>query len=194
MDVGAIAGHLDESTAVHGRLKEIARDIGRAADLCVDSLTGGGKIIFLGNGGSAADAQHLACEMVVKYRFERPAIPAIALTANTSVLTASANDRGFETIFARQIEALARAGDVVVAISTSGASANVLAAARVARDTGCRVVALTGSRGTALADAADVAIVVPHDRADRVQEAHITIGHVICECVEDALHGRTSEA
>ncbi len=180
---------LADGARLHEQLAELAPLIARAAQMCVDAVRAGGKIVFFGNGGSASDAQHLACEMVVKYRFERPSIPAVALTADTSILTAASNDLGFEQVFVRQIQALARRGDVAVAISTSGASRNVLAAVEAARRIGCGVVVLTGEGGRGLADSADVGLVVPSRRTDLIQECHITLGHVICQLVESELYG-----
>ncbi len=191
MNAGGIRRQLEDSARLHERIKELEPAIKQAADACVSALRSGNKIIFFGNGGSASDAQHLACELVVKYGFERPAIPAIALNTNASVLTASANDLGFDTIFSRQIEALGAEGDVVFAISTSGRSPNVLEGAGAARKRGCFLVAMTGEGGTGLAARADLAIVVPHSEAARIQEAHITIGHVICDLVESALYGES---
>ncbi len=187
-----IVRQLDESARLHGEIKTLAPRIADAVGLCVEALHRGNKLIFFGNGGSAADAQHLACEIVVKYRFERPAMPAIALTTNTSILTAAANDLTFENVFSRQVEALANPGDVVFAISTSGRSPNVLEAARAARAAGCKVVVFTGARGRDLAEASDVGIEVPSTDAGRIQEAHITVGHVICDLIESALHGAGS--
>ncbi len=189
MDVGRIVALLEASAELHERIKELAPEIEDAASICAGALRTGHKVIFFGNGGSAADAQHLACEMVVKYGFERPSIPAIALATNTSILTASANDLGFESVFARQIEALANEGDVVFAISTSGSSPNVLEGARAARGKMCVTVALTGANGHELAEMCDHALIVPHGEAARIQEAHITIGHVICDLVEAELYG-----
>lgn len=189
MDVDEARLQLVESATLHERIEELAPRVAEAAARCVDALRRGNKLIFFGNGGSAADAQHLACEMVVKYGFERPAIPALALTTNTSVLTAASNDLGFDRVFARQIEALAVEGDVVFAISTSGRSANVLLAAEAARERGCLVVAMTGARGDDLAGLSDLPIRVPHEEAARIQEAHITIGHIICDLVERSLYG-----
>ena len=189
MDESLIMQRLSESAKLHDEIKGLAPSILRGVDMWVGALGTGHKIIFFGNGGSAADAQHLACELVVKYRLDRAALAAIALSVNTSVLTAAANDRGFEQIFARQIEALAAPGDVAVAISTSGASPNVLAACRAARAVGCRVMVLTGARGCKLSGLSDLAIEVPSEETDRIQEAHIVIGHIVCELVEAALAG-----
>lgn len=192
MDTDSILDRLADSSRLHEQLKELAPLVARAAEMCVQAVGDRGKIIFFGNGGSAADAQHLACEMVVKYAFERPAIPAVALTVNSSILTAAANDLGFDQIFARQIEAVSHPGDVAVAISTSGTSPNIVAGVDAARRGGCRVIVLTGERGRQLAGSADVGIVVPSASTDRIQEAHITIGHIICELVESALYGEES--
>lgn len=189
MDTDKVVARLDESGRLHNEIVALAPDISRAAEVCTGALRAGGKIIFFGNGGSAADAQHLACELVVRYRLGRRALPAIALTTNTSTMTAAGNDLGFEKIFARQVEALAAPGDVVVAISTSGTSPNVLEAVSAARAGKCAVIALTGARGGRLAEVADLALVVPSDETDRIQEVHITIGHIICELVEESLCG-----
>lgn len=187
-----ILARLDASARIHEQIKELAPEIASAVEMCVEALSAGNKLIFFGNGGSAADAQHLACEFIVKYGFERPAMPAIALSTNTSVLTAAANDLGFEQVFSRQIDAVANAGDVVFAISTSGQSPNVLDAVDAARAKGCVIIGLTGARGRKLSYASDLAIEVPSDVAGRIQEAHITIGHVICDLVEAAIHGGSS--
>jgi len=189
MRIEPVLARLADGARLHEQLGELAPLIGRAAQMCVEAVRAGGKIVFFGNGGSASDAQHLACEMVVKYRFERPSIPAVALTTDTSILTAASNDLGFEQVFVRQIQALARRGDVAVAISTSGASRNVLAAVEAARRIGCGVVVLTGEGGRGLADSADVGLVVPSRETDLIQECHITLGHVICQLVESELYG-----
>jgi len=159
-------------------------DIERAGQLICSALRAGHKILLCGNGGSAADAQHLAAELVGRYEDQRRAWPAIALTTDTSTLTAVSNDYGFEQVFARQVEALAVAGDVLVAISTSGKSRNVIKAAEVARALGCRTIALLGLEGEPLASLCDVAVSVPSERTARVQEVHITIGHLWCEMVD----------
>jgi D-sedoheptulose 7-phosphate isomerase len=159
-------------------------DIANSAKLIIDSLMRGGKVVFLGNGGSAADAQHLAADLVGNFTRDRQAIPAIALTTDTSILTAVGNDMGFEQVFARQIEALVDQRDAVVAISTSGTSLNVIRAARAAKAKGARVIGLTGCSGGELAAICDVVIRVPSAKTARIQEAHIAIGHAICELVE----------
>ena len=177
------------------RLRELARlaercaeslpaDIEAAAALVRGVLADGGTLFFCGNGGSAADAQHLATEYVVRYMRNRRALPAIALTTDTSLLTAAGNDLGFEQVFSRQVEALVRAGDMLVVHSTSGQSPNVIRAAEAARAKGAQVLVLTAGDGGALRALADVAIVIPTDRTDRAQELHLMIQHVICELVE----------
>lgn len=140
--------------------------------------------MLCGNGGSAADAQHIAAELVGRYEQPRRAFPAVALTTDTSALTALSNDFGYEDVFARQVQALATAGDLLIAISTSGKSPNVLRAAERARAVGCKIIGLTGVTGEPLASHCDLAIVVPSDRTSRVQEAHITIAHLWCEMVD----------
>jgi len=149
-----------------------------------EALTSGQKILLCGNGGSAADAQHIAAELVGCYEKERRSWPAIALTTDTSALTAVSNDLGYEEVFARQVAGLAQAGDVLIAISTSGKSKNVLQAASRARNLGCRTIALTGEISKPLGSLCDVVVAVPSRRTARVQEAHITIGHLWCEMVD----------
>lgn len=160
-------------------------DIERAATMLVECYRSGGKALFCGNGGSAADAQHLACELVGRFLKNRRGLPALALHANTSTLTAVGNDFGFEETFAREVEAFGTAGDVLVAISTSGNSANVVAAARKAEEMGLTVIAMTGQGGGVLAGIADVTLAVPCESTPRVQEVHILIGHILCEIVEN---------
>src|SRR6266550_9072631 len=149
-----------------------------------DALATGNKVLLCGNGGSAADAQHIAAELVGRYEQERRSFPAIALTTDTSALTALSNDYGYEEVFARQLQGLAVAGDLLIAMSTSGKSPNVIKAAEKARAIGCRVIGLAGCSGEPLASHCDIAVVVPSDRTSRVQEAHITIGHLWCEMVD----------
>jgi D-sedoheptulose 7-phosphate isomerase len=155
----------------------------------VESLKNNGKILFCGNGGSAADAQHLAAELVVRLRatFNRSAIPAISLTVNTSILTAAANDFGFENVFARQIEALGRPGDILVAISTSGNSRNVIEAAKTAKQQKIFVIGFLGETGGELTSVVDLPLIIPSNVTPRIQESHILIGHIICELVESEL-------
>ena len=162
-------------------------EIEAAGSLIWDALKSGNKILLCGNGGSAADAQHIAAELVGRYEQERRGFPAISLTTDTSALTAVSNDYGYEEVFARQVKALAVAGDVLIAISTSGKSPSVVKAADQARALGCKTIALTGCSGEPLTSHCDLAVVVPSDRTSRVQEAHITIGHLWCEIVDKVL-------
>ncbi len=162
-------------------------EIERGAEMMCRTLAEGHKILLCGNGGSAADAQHIAAELVGRYEQDRRAWPAIALTTDTSALTALGNDYGYAEVFARQVEALAQPGDLLLAISTSGGSPNVLRAVERARELGCRTIALTGAGGGELKTLCDLAVVIPSDRTSRVQEAHITIGHLWCEMVDAAL-------
>lgn len=185
----ALAAHRELLEALEGLEGQVLDVAERLAD-CLDR---GGTVFWLGNGGSAADSQHLAAELVGRYEgVDRRALASIALTTDSSVLTSVGNDHGFDAVFARQIEALARPGDVVVAISTSGDSPNVLAAARAARERGAFTVGLCGRDGGALRGLVDAAIVVPSSSAARVQEAHILIGHIWCDHVDD--HARRADA
>jgi D-sedoheptulose 7-phosphate isomerase len=162
-------------------------DIARALAMVRATVQRGGTLFFCGNGGSAADAQHLATEYVVRYMRNRRAYPAIALTTDTSLITAAGNDFGFDHIFERQVEALARPGDLLIIHSTSGNSPNVLLAAEAARAKSVAVLALSAKGGGALTDAADHCIVVPTDRSDRAQEIHLCIQHAICDAIEREL-------
>lgn len=157
------------------------------ANLCLAALRGGGKVLLAGNGGSAADAQHIAGEFVSRFLFDRPALPAIALTVDTSVLTAIGNDYGYEHVFSRQLQGLGVAGDVFIGISTSGRSPNILRAIDVARAKGLKVIVFTGSGGTDMAAAADVAIVASSPATPHIQQVHIIAGHAICAAVEAAM-------
>jgi len=161
--------------------------VANAAELMIDSIKSGGKVLVFGNGGSAADAQHIAAELVNKLTFDRPPIAAVALTTDTSILTSVGNDSTFDDLFARQVRALGRRGDVSLAISTSGNSPNVLRAVEASRELGIKTLALAGRDGGKLADAVDVALIVRADSTQRIQETHITIGHILCEIVESAL-------
>jgi phosphoheptose isomerase len=161
----------------------------RVAYLIAETFRSGCKLLVFGNGGSAADSQHFAAELVGRFLRDRPALPAIALTTDTSALTAIANDYGFDRVFARQVEALARRGDVVIAISTSGASSNVLAAVEAAAEVGAKTVAITGEQGEALAGRVDIALVAPSSFGPQIQEAHLAIEHGLCAAVEILLMG-----
>ena len=166
---------------------ELGPDMDRALALVQDAVRRGGTLFFCGNGGSAADAQHLATEYVVRYMRKRRAYPAIALTTDTSLLTAAGNDIGFENVFARQIEALAKPGDLLIIHSTSGNSPNVLRAAETARAQGVQVLAFSARDGGALRAMADHNVIIPTERTDRAQELHLCIEHVICDIVEQTL-------
>jgi D-sedoheptulose 7-phosphate isomerase len=168
-----------------------AERVESAADLLVETIRGGGKVLVFGNGGSAADAQHIAAELVNRLNYDRPPIAAIALTTDTSILTSVANDATFAELFERQVRALGRKGDAAIAISTSGNSPNVLKAVEAARELGLKVVALAGRNGGSLAPMADVALVVESDSTQRVQETHITIAHILCELIEEALYPKS---
>jgi D-sedoheptulose 7-phosphate isomerase len=178
-----------------GRLKtEASRPVAAAAAVAVASLRSGGTIYFCGNGGSAADAQHMACELSGRYLLDRPALPAVALTTNSSALTAIGNDYGYRQVFSRQLEGVGVPGDVLVAITTSGTSANVLAAVKAARRLRMRVVGMTGAKGRTFARLCDVALVTPSGSTPRIQEGHIAMGHTLCELIERALFGTPRDA
>jgi D-sedoheptulose 7-phosphate isomerase len=170
--------------AVESLLGTTISDIQRSGELIIETLRSGHKVLICGNGGSAADAQHIAAELVGRYEQHRQSWPAIALTTDTSALTAISNDYGYEQVFARQVSGLAQAGDVLIAISTSGKSPNVLRAVEQAKALGCKTIALTGGTAQPLADQSDIAVVVPSERTSRVQEAHIVIGHLWCEMLD----------
>lgn len=188
MTIERIKQLADESIEAKRRFFQSQADsVLRAAEMIVASVQEGGKVLLFGNGGSAADAQHIAAELVNRLNRDHPPIPAIALTTDTSILTSIGNDSSFDELFERQVRALGRRGDVAVAISTSGNSPNVLRAARAAREIGISVIALTGRGGGRLASEVDLALSVETESTQRIQETHITIGHIICELVEDAL-------
>jgi D-sedoheptulose 7-phosphate isomerase len=157
------------------------------ANTIIESLNKGGKVIIFGNGGSASDSQHIAAELVGRFKKDRKSLPAIALTTNTSIITALANDYGFEVVFAKQIEALAQKNDVAIGISTSGKAKNVVAGIKQAKKMGLKTIVLTGGDGGELAKVADVTLVIASCVTARVQEAHITVGHIVCELVEDTV-------
>jgi D-sedoheptulose 7-phosphate isomerase len=186
-----IAGYLSASAAAAAALvvRPGAGAIERAARLVADALTDDGQVLFCGNGGSAGDAQHLAAELVGRLARERRAYRAVALTTDTSVLTAVGNDYGYAEVFARQVQGLGRRGDVLVVITTSGRSENVLRAAATAREAGLVVIALLGPARSPLDDMADVALHVDGDRPSLVQQGHITVGHALCAWVESRLAG-----
>ena len=184
MSVDLFRSTLAETIALHRRLEADPKPVLDAAAAIVDALARGGKLLLFGNGGSAADAQHVAAELVGRFTRERVALAAIALTTDTSVLTSVGNDYAFDRVFARQVEALGRSGDVALGISTSGASPNVVAALEAARALRMQTIALTGSDGGAVGRAAGIHLNVPSDITARVQEVHRTLLHVMCDIVE----------
>ncbi len=169
------------------RLVVESDQVAAAAGLLIACFRAGGKVMFCGNGGSAADSQHLAAEFMGRYLKDRDPLPSIALTVDTSALTAIGNDYGYEQVFSRQLRGIGRGGDVLVGISTSGNSGNVVRAFEAAREMGISTLALTGAGGGLLADLADIAIKVPSSRTNEIQEMHIMIGHMLCGFVEDAV-------
>ena len=180
-----LAAAVAEANLLKERLvAEQAGQVEEAARLLAGTLKGGGKILLFGNGGSAADAQHLAAEFVNRFQIERPPLAALALTTDTSILTSIANDYDFLEVFAKQVKALGRPGDAALGLSTSGNSANVVKALEAARQLGLTTLALSGGDGGPVAAAADLAIVVPSKNTPRIQEVHITIGHVLCDLVD----------
>jgi D-sedoheptulose 7-phosphate isomerase len=179
---------LRESGRTVARLeRHAARPVAEAAEAMVASLRAGGRVYFCGNGGSAADAQHFACELAGRFMLERPGLPAVALTTNTSSLTAIGNDYGYDHVFSRQLEGLGQGGDVLVAITTSGRSRSVLRAVAVARRLGLVVIGMTGLRGERFAALCDHALVTPHAVTPRIQEGHVAMGHALGALVERAL-------
>ena len=179
-----LRSHCEVMTALE---RDLAPAIASTVSLLVEAFRGGNKLLVMGNGGSAADAQHFAAEIVGRFKLERRALPAIALTTDSSILTAIGNDYGFDRIFSRQIEAHAAAGDVVIGISTSGNSPNIQLALEIAAQLGCRTVALLGKDGGTIKEFAELPIVVPSHDTPRVQEGHIAIIHIVCDLVEKAL-------
>lgn len=178
----------DDSIRVKEKfVKENAALVIEVSKLIADAFNEGKKLIIFGNGGSACDASHIAAEFVNRFRRDRPGLPAISLNTDTAVLTSIANDYDYSEIFARQVKTLAGPGDIAVAISTSGGSKNILKAVDVAKKKGLKVIAFTGSKGEKLASKSDYAFVVPSDDTPRIQETHITLGHVLCQIVEEIL-------
>ena len=168
-------------------LRDYVGQIKDIADLIIDCLKKGGKVMLCGNGGSAADSQHIAAEFIGRFKRDRTALAAISLTTNTSILTSLANDYGYDVVFSKQVEALAQKNDILIGISTSGKAKNVALALKQAKKNNLKTVALTGGDGGELAKLADVSFIVPSSITARIQEAHITVGHIICELVEQIL-------
>lgn len=197
MNIESFRIGLTESIDVLARMRDDAallQALQALADRCVQALSAGGKILFAGNGGSAADAQHWAAELVSRFNYDRPGLAAIALTVDTSALTAIGNDYGYDYTFARQVEALGRAGDVFVGISTSGNSPNVLRALDAARARGLLAAGLTGQAGGAMPDRCDLVLRVPSSRTPTIQEGHAALGHLLCAAIEQRLFPRPDRA
>ena len=186
-DINTINNRLDETLEVLSKIKQTQTDlINEVAKIITESFKSGNKLLICGNGGSAADAQHIAAEFIGKfYKIDRPALPAIALNTNTSIITALANDFGYDMTFSRQVEGLGQKGDVFITISTSGNSINALEAAKIARDKGMKVISFTGEGGGKLADVSNITIKIPSKNTPIIQNAHISILHIICEIVEN---------
>ena len=176
------SSHLETINKVIGSMEQ---DIETASKIIVDALKNGNKILLCGNGGSAADAQHIAAELTGRYKTERRGLPGIALTTDTSALTAIGNDYGYDRVFDRQVESLASSGDVIIGISTSGNSKNVISALKLGQELGCKTVGLTGRDGGAMNDVCDINMVVPSDNTPRIQEMHILFGHTICQIIDN---------
>ena len=172
-------------------LEYIATPLEIAANLCIDTLKNGGKILIFGNGGSAADAQHIAAELVGRYKIERKGLAAIALTTDSSILTCITNDYSYDYVFSRQIEALAKNNDIAIGISTGGTSSNATSALKTARDLGCKTIGLSGRGGGEFNELCDVNLVVPAEDTPRIQEMHILIGHTICHLIDQAFSDST---
>jgi D-sedoheptulose 7-phosphate isomerase len=176
--------HLETIQAVIGQMEE---DLAAASQIAVDTLKRGNKVLLCGNGGSAADAQHIAAELTGRYKSERRGLPGIALTTDTSALTAIANDYGYDRIFDRQLEALANEGDLLIGISTSGNSDNIISALKLAKELGCATVGFSGRDGGKMNEVCDVNLVVPSDNTPRIQEMHILFGHTLCQIIDNEL-------
>jgi D-sedoheptulose 7-phosphate isomerase len=187
-----IAEQLDETRRTLAAIREDAtllEALEAAARVCVQCLTNGGKVLLAGNGGSAADAQHIAGELVSRFAFDRPGLPALALTTDTSILTAIGNDYGYDKLFSRQVQAHGNKGDVFIAYSTSGASSNILLALREGRARGLTCVGMTGNRKSPMAEACDYCLVVPSSVTPKIQEGHLVLGHILCGLIENAMFG-----
>lgn len=186
----SIISELKESIETKNQvIKCLVPQIEQAAKLMIEALKAGNKVFFFGNGGSAADAQHLAAELIGRYRKDRRSLPAIALTTDTSIITSISNDYGYEVIFAKQIEGLAKSGDIAVGLSTSGNSRNVIVALEKAKELGCKTIGFLGCDGGRIAEIVDTAITVPSRVTARIQESHITIGHIVCGLIENEMFG-----
>ena len=190
---GLVAQQISESISVKQAMLDdsgLIAQVESVAALIIETYREGGKVLLAGNGGSAADAQHIAAELVSRFSFDRPALPAMALTTDTSILTAIGNDYGYDSLFSRQLQANARPGDVFIAISTSGNSANIVRALEAAAELDLITVGLSGAGGGSMADLCRYCIKIPSNDTPRIQEGHITIGHILCASTEQVLFGR----
>ena len=187
-----ILNEFDEHIKAANSLKHLTEEVAKAAKICIESLKLGGKILLCGNGGSASDAQHIAAELVGRFQLPRKGLSAIALTANTSNLTSIGNDFGFNYIFDRQIEALAGENDVVIGISTSGNSENIINALKAASKLSCKTIGLTGQKGGIMNQICDVTLTAPSNNTPRIQEMHILIGHTICFLIDQQFAGEST--
>lgn len=177
--------NVEQHQQLFAQIEQYFPELEQLANACFESINKGGKIVFFGNGGSAADSQHLAAEFVVRFKKERRALASIALTTDTSILTANSNDYGFDTVFSRQVEALVKPEDVVIGLTTSGTSANINLALQAANDIGALSVALTGRDGGQVKDIAKLNIIINNNITARIQEAHMFMGHWLCEAIDD---------
>lgn len=178
-----LTSHLETINKVIENMQE---NLENASKLAIETLKNGNKILLCGNGGSAADAQHIAAELIGRYKTERKGLPAIALTTDTSILTSIGNDYGYDRVFDRQIEALANKGDLIIGISTSGNSKNIISALKLGREIGCKTLGFSGRNGGAMNEICDINLVVPSDDTPRIQEMHILFGHIICQIIDSA--------
>ena len=191
-NIKMILEQVDELTQVNQKMfsdKLLISKLAEVSSICINTFKKDGKLLIAGNGGSAAEAQHFAGELVSRFHFDRPALSAIALTTDSSILTAIGNDYGYEDVFARQIQAHGRSGDVFIAISTSGNSANILKAIQTAKAIGLVVIGLTGRSGGKMKDMCDVCLCAPSDSTPRIQECHLFFEHTLCACIEESLFG-----
>ncbi len=182
--IDIIKSEINNHIRVANSLHNLTEEIIKSAMLCIDSIKSGGKILLFGNGGSAADAQHIAAELVGRYKIKRKGLPAIAITTDTSVITSIGNDFGYTHIFDRQLEAIAMKGDVVIGISTSGNSENVISALKLATTLECKTIGFSGQDGGGMSNICDINLIVPSDDTPRIQEMHIVIGHTICHLID----------
>lgn len=179
---------LDHLDVINATINSLEQDIQYASELCIDTLKNNNKILLCGNGGSAADAQHIAAELTGRYKADRQGLAGIALTTDTSALTAIGNDYGYERIFDRQVEALARKGDLLIGLSTSGNSENILRAFKAAKLVDCMTIGLSGKGGGKMTKYCDINIIIPSDNTPRIQEVHILIGHILCQLIDNSIN------